>query len=144
MVVSSPFRENIAALLLTLTAPEQIEKMQLGFYLPFLLDHRGLQVAYPVQESTTWPRLACFVKRVSDSGEITDAAATLLGVILMVPKRDVVVIALPNALCPVCTARDVSSVTRPCSETIAAASCLLLTCSHVKYHTHVTFWQEPS
>lgn len=102
MVASSPFREDTAALgdHTLLTAPEQIEKMQPGFYLPVLLDHRGLRVAYPVQESTTSPRLACFVKRVSDTGQITDAAATLRGVMLMLSESNLIVIALPNALLP--------------------------------------------
>ena len=67
--------------------------MQPGFYLPILLDHKGLRVAYPVQESTTWPRLACFVKRVSGSGQGTDVAA-----ILMLPERNLAVNALTNAL----------------------------------------------
>lgn len=91
------FGRKLQRWLFTFTAPEQIEKMQPGFYLPVLLHHRGLQVAYPVQESTTWPRLACFVKRVPEFGQITDAAATLLGAMLMLPERNVVVIVLPDA-----------------------------------------------
>ena len=46
------------SLIIQLAAPEQIEKMQPGFYLPVLLDHKVLQVACPVQGSTTWRRLA--------------------------------------------------------------------------------------
>ena len=95
MVALSPFVADVAALVdhTILTAPEQIEKMQPGFYLPILLDHKGLQVAYPVQESTTWPQLACFVKRVSESRQCTDVAA-----ILTLPDRNMAVTALANAL----------------------------------------------
>lgn len=57
-----PIRKGLQHFLITqLTAPEQIEKMQPGFYLPVLLDHKVPQAAYPVQGSTTWPRLALFV-----------------------------------------------------------------------------------